>query len=106
METNIDDKEIQKELKELILKEIKLREEFRIQRAKLEALVDPLTKHNTYCVQFWTRNFPRIEELGVIMDNGTSFKLKRPVKEVASVESHLPFGIDFHEIKIINLDSQ
>ena len=36
-----------------------------------------------------------------MMDNGTSLKLVKPKLEDCSVESYLPFGIDFSECQVI-----
>ncbi len=98
------DKEKSIEFKELIKNEIEFRERFRKARAELEALIDPVTKHVRECNRFWNRELPKAEEIVVVMDNGTTLKIKRPKDEVASCESYLPFGIDFSECEVINIE--
>jgi len=98
------DKEKSIEFKQLIKNEIEFRERFRKARAELEALIDPVTKHVRECNRFWNRELPRAEEIVVVMDNGTTLKIKRPKDEVARCESYLPFGIDFSECEVINVE--
>lgn len=98
------DKEKAKELKELILKEIEFRKEFREQRDKLESLVDPITKHIKTCCKWWDENLTNVEEMVVIMNNGKSLKIKKPKLEDCSVISYLPFGIDYTECDVIDID--
>lgn len=96
-------KEKSKELKQLILNEMSFRKEFREKRDELEDLVDPITKHVRECVKWWEQNLPDTQEILVNMDDGTSLKLVKPKMEVCSVESYLPFGVDFTECKVINI---
>lgn len=73
-------------------------------RAELEALVQPITDHVQECVNWWRENLPNTKEIIVIMnDNGTSLKIRRPDLEVCSVQSHLPFCIDFEQLDLINI---
>jgi hypothetical protein len=97
------DKDQSQELKQLILTEIAFRKEFREAREKLESLVSPITKHNRECCNWWSKNLPNVEEVLVIMDNGTSLKLVKPKLERCAVESYLPYGIDFTECPVINV---
>lgn len=90
-------------LKELILREISLRQNFRQKREELESLVDPITKHVDECCKWWENNLPNVNEVVVIMDNKTTLRLSKPIKEVCSVESYLPYGIDFEECQIIDV---
>jgi hypothetical protein len=97
-------KEQSKQLKKLILKEIAFRKEFRAKRQELENLVNPITKHVRECCKWWDANLPNALEVVVIMNNGTSLKLVKPKEELCSVESYLPFGIDYEECQVINID--
>ena len=94
-----------KELKQLLLNEMAFRNEFREKRKELEALVSPISKHVKDCCKFWAQNLPNVEEIIIMMDNGTSLKLVKPKLEDCSVESYLPFGIDFSECEVINIGS-
>ncbi len=98
------DKEKSIEFKQLIKDEIEIRERFRAARKELEALIYPTTKHVRACNKFWNIELPNAEEIIVIMDNGTALKIKRPKDEIASCESYLPFGIDFSECEVINVE--
>lgn len=98
------DKETAAQLKDLISNEIKFREEFRALREKLEYLVDPISEHVYKCNKFWEENFPKISEIVVIMNNGTNLKITRPKQERAVVETFLPYGIDFQECEIVNVE--
>ena len=89
------------ELKQLILNEIAFRSEFKKIRSELEKLVDPISKHNRKCCEFWIKNFPDTEEIVVQMDTAT-FKVKRPSKEDCSVETYLPYGMDYTIVDVIN----
>lgn len=93
------------ELKQLILNEIQFRLQWREARKQLEDLIDPITQHNHDCCNFWDKNLKNVEEMLVIMDNGTSLKLIKPKREPASCESYLPFGIDFTECPVINFEN-
>lgn len=99
-------KEKSEQLKQLILNEIAFRKEFRELRAKLESLVDPITNHVENCCQFWKENMPEAQEVIIIMDNGTTLKIVKPKYEVAKVESYLPYGIDFSECQVINVEGE
>jgi hypothetical protein len=90
-------------LKELILREISLRQNFRQKREELESLVDPITKHVVECCKWWENNLPNVYEVVVIMDNKTTLRLSKPRKEECSVQSYLPFGIDFEECQVIDV---
>ena len=96
-------KEQSKELRQLILNEMAFRKEFRAKRQELESLVAPITKHVRECRKWWDTNLPNALEVVVIMDNGTSLKLVKPKDEVCSVESYLPFGVDYKECQIIDV---
>lgn len=91
------------QLKQFIVNEMAFRKEFREARAKLESLVEPITKHNKECCKWWSLNLPNAEEIVVIMNDGTSLKIVKPKLEDCSVESYLPFGIDFTECQTIEL---
>lgn len=91
-------------LKVQILKEIALRKEFREKRKELEDMVDPISRHVRLCCEWWDKNLPKAKEVTVIMDNGTTLRLTRPTLEKCSVESYLPFGVDFEECEVINLN--
>ena len=93
------------QLKQLILNEIAFRKEFREKRQELENLVSPISKHVKECCKFWAENLSEAEEVLVMMDNGTSLKLVKPKLEDCSVESYLPFGIDFSECQVIDVSS-
>lgn len=90
-------------LKELILKEISLRQNFKRKQEELESLVDPITKHVDECCKWWKNNLPNVNEVVVIMDNKTTLRLSKPKKEVCSVEIYLPYGIDFEECLVIDV---
>ena len=89
-------------LKNLILLEEYNRAEFRRKRDELEALVDPITEHVRNCYEWWNANLPNADEVVVVMEDGTPFKILRPKLEVCKVESYLPFGVDPTEYKIID----
>ena len=99
------DKEQSEKLKQLILNEIAFRKEFREQREKLEALSSPISKHVKECCKWWDSNLPNALEIVVIMDNGASLKLVKPKLEDCSIESYLPFGIDFSECQVVDVGS-
>lgn len=99
------DKETANELKELILQEMAYREEFRAARQELEDLVDPITEHVRNCNKFWDQHLPDIAEVVVILDNGVSLKIVKPKPEVCKVESYLPFGIDYTDSKVIEIEA-
>jgi len=91
-------------LRLLMLNEIDYRKKFRDARAVVEDLVGPITKHNKECCQFWNKFFPDAEEIVIIMDNGESLKLVRPVLEECSIETYLPYGIDFKEHHTVKMN--
>ena len=93
------------QLKQLILNEIAFRKEFMEKRQEVENLVSPISKHVKECCKFWAENLSEAEEVLVMMDNGTSLKLVKPKLEDCSVESYLPFGIDFSECQVIDVSS-
>lgn len=97
------EKEQSEQLKQLILNEMAFRKAFRDKRKELENLVDPVTKHVRECRKWWDANLPNALEVVVIMDNGTSLKLVKPKDEVCSVESYLPFGVDYEECQVIDV---
>lgn len=96
-------KEQSEQLKQLIINEMAYRKEFRAKRQELENLVDPITKHVRECRKWWEQNLPNALEVVVIMDDGTSLKLIKPKDEVCSVESYLPFGVDYEECQVIDV---
>ncbi len=77
------------------------RRDFRAKRKELEDMVDPITKHVRLCCEWWDKNLPTALEIVVVMDDGTALKLTKPKKEPCSVESYLPFGVDFEECTVI-----
>ena len=97
-------KENAEELKKMILNEMNLREDFREKRKQLESLVDPISKHVRLCCEWWEKNLPNAKEVAVIMDNGATLKLTKPSLEKCSVESYLPFGVDFSECEVIDFN--
>lgn len=102
LETSYEQKEV---LREKILglkkQEDSFREQFRQKRAELEALVQPITNFNEKVREFWADNFADKESIN-LYDNETCklITIKKPEKEVASVETYLPFSVDY-EIKDI-----
>lgn len=91
-------------LKQLILKEIELREQFKEAKAKLETLIQPLSDHNLDCVRLWQELFDSdTSGIIVMMDNGLCLEVKQPVRELASVETYMPYGMDFTERKLIDV---
>lgn len=88
----------------LMLNEIEYRKKFRDARAVIEELVSPITRHNRECCQFWSQFFPEADEVVIIMDNGDCVKIVRPTLEECSVETYLPFGIDFKEHHIVKVN--
>jgi len=99
------EKERASQLKILIENEISFRTEFRDIRKSLEYLVDPITKHNSECCKFWSENFAEAKEILVMMDNDLSLKIVKPQKEACRVETYLPFGIDYTECTVINMET-
>lgn len=99
------DNEILKELQQLFFNENAYREEFRRKRKELEDLVQPITNHVEKSCKFWEKNLQGLEEVVIVMENGLAYKIVKPKIEVCSVESNLPFGIDFTECKVLKLDS-
>ena len=91
------------ELKQLILDEIKLRKEFVDKSDELEELVKPINKHIEKCFLWWDKNLPRVEEIVVIMDNGTTLKIIKPKDDTCFVKTNLPFGIDYSECEVIEI---
>lgn len=91
------------ELKQLFLDEIQFRIEWRAAVDTLQKLVDPVSKHNRKCCEFWDKNLNKASEILLIMDNGKSYKIIRPDREEAKQEAYLPYGIDFHECETIDL---
>lgn len=98
------EKEKADQLKQLILNEIAFRKEFRETREHLESLVSPITKHVRECCKFWNENMPDATEVIIIMDNKTTLKIVMPKLEEAAVSSYLPYGIDFTECQIIDVE--
>ena len=97
-------KENTEELRQMILTEMNLREDFRAKRKELERMVDPISKHVRLCCEWWEKHLPNAKEIAVIMDNGTSLKLTKPTLEKCSVETYLPFGVDFLECEVIDFN--
>lgn len=97
--------ETAEELKQLTLQEIEYRTKWRAAVAVLQSLVQPVTDHNQRCCEFWQEHLPESEEVVVLMDNLTTYKIKKPEREVATQEAFLPYGIDFEECKLINVIS-
>jgi len=93
-------------LKELTLKEIKLRKEWREAVKVLQDLIQPVTDHNQECCEFWNENFPNVLEMVVIMDNNIAYKIVKPKREVAKQEAYLPYGIDYSDCEVINVASK
>lgn len=93
---------MKQEIKKLILNEIEFREQFRKKRKELEDMVSPISKHVKDCCKWWNINLPNALEVMVVMDNGTSLKLTKPKSEDCSVETYLPFGVDFEECEVIS----
>ena len=96
-------KEIGKELKELTLQEIEFRNAWREALDKLNSLVDPISKHNRKCCEFFNNHLPNAQEIIMVMDNETTLKIIAPKMEVAYVETYLPYGIDFEECQLIDV---
>jgi hypothetical protein len=98
--------QVAKELKQLTLDEIEYRKQWREAVNVLQKLVQPITDHNQKCCEFWEEHFSDESEITVIMDNNTTFRIKKPEREVAKQESFLPYGIDFIECKLFDIASE
>lgn len=96
-------KEQSEKLRQLILNEIAFRKEFREKRKALEDLVFPITEHVDECCRFWKNVMDDPDEVVVIMDDNTTFKLTKPKNEVCSVQSYLPFGMEYQECKVVSI---
>ena len=92
-------------LKQLLLNELSFREKFKAKRKELEDMVHPITNHVVECCNWWEINIPKAEEIIVTMDNGTTLKLVKPKMEMCSVESYLPYGVDFTECELLSFSS-
>lgn len=90
-------------LKQLILNDMAFRKEFRAKRQELENMVDPITKHVKECCKWWEQNLPNVLEVVVVMDDNTALKLVKPKNEVCSVETYLPFGMDYQTCQLIDV---
>jgi len=96
-------KEFADEFTELMKNEIEFRKEFRKKRKKLEDMVQKIQNHINKCNQFWDEHFDcDAEKFIVTMKNKKSYEIGRPDKEKCSVESFLPFGIDYKKISVID----
>lgn len=92
--------EFEKEFKELFKNENHLRDEWRELRAQMEALVQPITNHIEACNKFWAKHCGEADEVLIMITlKGTksAVSVMKPKKEVASIETYLPFGIDYQE---------
>lgn len=97
------DKQQTEKLKQLILNDMAFRKEFRAKRQELENMVDPITKHVKECCKWWEQNLPNVLEVVVVMDDNTTLKLVKPKNEVCSVETYLPFGMDYQTCQLIDV---
>lgn len=95
--------EIAQELKQLTLDEIEYRKKWKEALKNLNDLVSPITKHNRKCCEFFNKHLPSAQEVVVIMDNNTTYKIIAPKLEECSVETYLPYGIDFKKCQIIDV---
>lgn len=95
---------IAQKIKELTLKEIEFRQKWRGAVKNLQNLVQPISDHNKECVEFWNHNLGDSQEILIIMDNGVNYKVTRPIREVATQEAYLPYGIDFEECKVFKTE--
>lgn len=75
--------------------EIRLLDEFRTARKKLESLVSEVSKHNRLFNEFWNTNYDYADEL-LVRDPVNTFEyyvIQRPKREDANIESYLPFTV-------------
>lgn len=98
------EKERSEQLKNLILKEMEYRKEFRRIENELKKLVDPINEHNRECRKWWDDNLPNAQEILVMMDNGTCLKISKPEFDPCSVRTHLPYSIDYEQCDIIKIE--
>jgi len=94
---------IAQELKQLTLDEIEYRKKFKKALKELNDLVSPITKHNRKCCEFFAKHLPDAQEIVVIMDNNITYKIVAPKLEECSVETYLPYGIDYKECQLIDV---
>lgn len=90
------------QLKELIESEDLIRKEWRDTVTKLQQLVGIATKHNHASCKFWNQNLESEDSIVVNIEN-KSLVIKRPKLEDASQEAYLPYGMDYKEIKSIDI---
>lgn len=90
------------QLKELIESEDLIRKEWRDTVTKLQQLVGIATKHNHTSCKFWNQNLESEDSIVVNIEN-KSLVIKRPKLEDASQEAYLPYGMDYKEIKSIDI---
>lgn len=93
------------DLEALINREMELRRKWREAKAVLENLVDPITEHNNNCCKWWNENATNKEEI-IVTGTRINLKINKPKLEAASVETYLPYGIDYSEIEVINIRSK
>lgn len=92
----LTDREIIDKLEELIQREEELKTLFRQQREALEALVQPITDHVRECMEFWTEDLGNpVGAMFVDIDENIAIKLVPPDFKRCSVETFLPFGINY-----------
>lgn len=93
------------QLKTLIETEDSIREEWRDTVKKLQQLVGTATNHNRESCKFWNQNLSEEDEIAVNINEKT-LVIKRPKLEDASQEAYLPYGIDYKEIKSIDIKNE
>ncbi len=98
-------KTVGQEFKELLKKEQQFRKEWQAAVKVLENLVQPVTDHNLYCVNFWVNHFSTHDEIILQTTEGHSYKIVKPIREAAEVRTVLPYGIDYSTCQLLNLDS-
>lgn len=91
------------QLKDLIESEDSIRKEWRETINTLKCLVGSATKHNRESCKFWNQNLESEDSIVVNIDNKT-LVISRPKLEDASQEAYLPYGIDYKEMKSIDID--
>ena len=93
-------------LQSLFQREELIRKQWQSARSSMESLVQPVQDHYQQCLEWWNENInPNINQI-IVQYEGRSIELIRPsIGEKCTVESYLPYGINFKEIgTIINLD--
>lgn len=101
-------KEIQEQFKALFHKENELRDEFIQKRNELEALIQPITNHVKDCNDWWSKHFgDDVSEIIFIINyqgKKKGVRVLKPVKEVATIETYLPYGIDYADAIVFNCE--